>query len=207
MTFYHFPTPSVVNDWYSNTPDDFIFSVKMNRTITHYRKLRDVDRYVESFVNIMSGFEGKLGPILVQLPPNLPPDNVLLEKFLMALPRSASYAIEFRDRSWLTSRTYDLLERNGVALVLTDLPAPRSDAVVTADLCYIRWHGRSGPGYAYSMEELKVWAGILLDLPVDSVFGYFNNDVGAAAPRNALALQHILGPKGANGNEVSKARR
>ena len=66
------------------------------------------------------------------------------------------------------------------------------DVPVTTDLCYVRWHGRSGPGYEYSTKELEEWAGILQRLPVDNVYGYFNNDVGAMAPRNALALQNLF---------------
>jgi uncharacterized protein YecE (DUF72 family) len=176
------------------TPDHFVFAVKMNRVITHYRKLRNVARYVSSFLSALSALAEKRGPILIQLPPDLSPDHVLLERFLGSLPRPGPYAIEFRDKAWLTSGTFRLLERNDVAVVLTDPPPPRSDVPVTSDLSYVRWHGRSGPGYEYSTEDLENWAEVLERLPVKNVYGYFNNDVGAKAPRNALALQDLLSP-------------
>ena len=75
MTFYRIPSAKAVHDWYVNTPDHFIFAVKMNRAITHYRKLRNVERYVDSFLNALSALREKRGPILVQLPPDLSPDH------------------------------------------------------------------------------------------------------------------------------------
>jgi uncharacterized protein YecE (DUF72 family) len=60
-------------------------------------------------------------------------------------------------------------------------------------MSYVRWHGRSGPGYEYATKELERWAELLNQLPVDQVYGYFNNDVGGWAPRNALAMNDILG--------------
>ena len=192
MTFYRIPTARAVHDWYIDTPEHFVFAVKMNRVITHFRKLRNVTGYLDSFMNTLSELREKRGPVLVQLPPDLAPDHALLEDFLTNLPSPGPYAIEFRDRDWLSARTYRLLEREGVAVVLTDPPPPRSDVPLTADMCYVRWHGRSGPEYEYSARELERWSMILRRLPVDNVYGYFNNDVGAKAPRNALALQNLL---------------
>jgi uncharacterized protein YecE (DUF72 family) len=192
MTFYRFPSIKAVHHWYESTPEGFTFAVKMNRAITHYRKLRGVERYVDSFISSLSPLEEKLGPVLVQLPPDLSPDHALLERFLSDLPRPHDYAIEFRDREWLTSRTYAILEKYSVAAVLADPPPPGPEVRSTADLCYVRWHGRQGPGYVYPRSELKKWAELLQSLSTDRVFGYFNNDVGAAAPRNARSLLGLL---------------
>jgi uncharacterized protein YecE (DUF72 family) len=63
---------------------------------------------------------------------------------------------------------------------------------MTSDLCYVRWHGRGSPSYRYTRAELEGWADFLQELPVGRVFGYFNNDVGAAAPHNARTLQDLL---------------
>jgi uncharacterized protein YecE (DUF72 family) len=192
MTFYRFPTAKAVLGWREATPDGFMFAVKMNRVITHYRRLRNVGRYVASFMGSIAPLGDKLGPVLIQLPPDLSPDHDLLERFLDLLPRDGAYAIEFRDRSWLTSRTYGILDENDVATVLTDPPGPPSDVRMTSDLCYVRWHGRGSPSYRYTRAELEGWADFLQELPVGRVFGYFNNDVGAAAPHNARTLQDLL---------------
>ena len=190
MTFYRLPTSRTVRKWYDLTPPDFVFSAKMNRGITHYRKLQDSDKLVRSFLDVMNGLEEKLGPILMQLPPELGPDLGLLETFLASLP-PLQYAVEFRDRDWLQPATLRLLERYGVALVLTD-PPPPDHLAATADFAYVRWHGRGGASYEYTERELNDWAAALRDLSVDEVYGYFNNDQGGAAPRNAAALSSLL---------------
>jgi len=192
MTFYHFPAPAAIASWKRSTPDGFIFAIKMNRAITHNRRLKGVSGLVRSFLGSVSGLDEKLGPVLIQLPPDLGPDHRLLSSFLDALPSSVQFALEFRDNTWMTERTYDLLRAHHIALVLTD-PPPPSRPITTADHTYIRWHGRSGPGYEYSDEELEEWASMVEQLPSRSIYGYFNNDRGGAAPRNAMALGRRLG--------------
>jgi uncharacterized protein YecE (DUF72 family) len=74
---------------------------------------------------------------------------------------------------------------------MTDPPSPEP-LPVTADFAYVRWHGRTGPGYEYGEKELVEWAGVLESLQADRVHGYFNNDQGGAATRNATALSSLL---------------
>jgi uncharacterized protein YecE (DUF72 family) len=196
MTFYRFPSAKAVKAWYERTPHDFLFSAKMNRLITHYRKLKGVEDSLGSFLDVMSGLEEKLGPLLVQLPPDLAPDHALLEGFLALLPEGYRYAVEFRDPGWLGTRTYRLLEKYGMALCLVDSSRARIEGPATASFAYVRWHGRGSAAYDYGPAELEEAAEALRELPVNEVFGYFNNDVGAHAPFNAMAMDERLAVKG-----------
>jgi uncharacterized protein YecE (DUF72 family) len=190
MTFYRFPTVHIIEGWRDSTPEDFIFAMKMNRTVTHFKKLKGAERMTDSFISSVDNLGEKLGPILLQLPPDLGPDLVLLEGFLSSLP-VRQYALEFRDKKWIQRSTLRLLERYNVAIVMTDPPPPESP-LITAEFAYVRWHGRSGAGYEYDVRELREWADLLEPLDVKTVFGYFNNDQGGAAPRNAQSLNELL---------------
>lgn len=195
MTFYRVPGAATAERWAERTPDDFVFAAKMNRAVTHYKKLQGTDRAVGSFFRPLERLGEKLGPVLVQLPPSLSPDHELLDGFLRSLPARHRYAVEFRHPGWLTSRTYRVLEEQGVALCLADRARERPELVVTAPFAYVRWHGRSA-SYSYTTEELREWAGLLGSLDVDGVYGYFNNDAGARAPSNAAALSGMLAGRG-----------
>jgi uncharacterized protein YecE (DUF72 family) len=39
-SFYRFPSESWVDNWKNNSKKDFVFSIKVHRSITHYTKLR-----------------------------------------------------------------------------------------------------------------------------------------------------------------------
>jgi len=86
--------------------------------------------------------DGKLGCVLVQLPPSIEFDLELLEKFLEVLPTNFRFAVEFRDVSWLREETWRLLEKHRVAYTIVDEPLLPPDMHVTTDIAYIRWHGR-----------------------------------------------------------------
>ncbi len=195
VTFYRFPTPAMVRAWTERTPERFVFSAKLNRMFTHYRKLKGGEELIDDFLSPLRGLGEKLGPILVQLPPGLGPDHALLESFLALLPADLRYAVEFRDERWISSRTLAMLEVHKVALCLIDAPHARISGMATAPFAYVRWHGRTGADYDYSEEELRAWARELDDLPVDEVYGYFNNDVGAHAPYDAMDLLRMLGQR------------
>ena len=81
--------------WYAETPDDFVFSLKAPKRITHELRLRDVAQPITHFLT--SGpFElrQKLGPILWQFPPNFKFDPALFEPFLAMLPHDTEAAFE-----------------------------------------------------------------------------------------------------------------
>ena len=70
-SFYRFPTVSSLKKWYDKTPHEFIFSIKVPKTITHTKKLIDSAQEIEDFYSVISeGLSDKLGCVLWQFPPS-----------------------------------------------------------------------------------------------------------------------------------------
>jgi uncharacterized protein YecE (DUF72 family) len=111
-TFYALQQPDSFRGWAEQTPDEFVFSVKGGRFITHLKKLRDVDTALANFLaSGVLALGPKLGPLLWQLPPNLGYDAERVEAFLSLLPRTTPEAAELAaqhdervaDRAWITT--------------------------------------------------------------------------------------------------------
>jgi uncharacterized protein YecE (DUF72 family) len=170
-TFYSLQRPESFRNWFTQTPDDFVFAVKGARFITHMKKLNDVDTPLANFfASGVLALGHKLGPILWQLPPNLGFNPERLATFFEALPRSSAeaawlarkhddrltdrsltdavgdqplrHALEVRHKSFETTSFTDLLREHAVSLVVADT-AGRWPLIreVTADLVYLRLHG------------------------------------------------------------------
>ena len=189
--FYRLPERATFEAWAARTPPDFDLAVKMSRYLTHILRLQDPAEPVERFLDHAGGLGGKLGPVLVQLPPSLEAEPERLDAVLRRLAPSVSVAVEFRHRSWFTDATRALLERHGAALCLTDRRGPTSPLWRTADWTYLRFHqGRAMTRPCYGRTALRTWAerlaegwGGALDAWV-----YFNNDHRACAPRDAAVF-------------------
>ncbi len=100
--------------------------------------------------------------------------------------------MEFRHESWFCQEVYDLLSDHNAIFCILSAPGLPSDAVVTGSSTYVRFHGAdSWYDYHYTQEELSKWAREIKKLKADT-FAYFNNDVNAYAPYNALELDKML---------------
>lgn len=184
------------------SPPGFLFSVKMYRGITHKKGLNpklaggELNAFFKSIEPLRR--HGKLGAVLVQLPPRRREEVPWFEDFLAALPKGFKVAVEFRDPSWLGEEVFRLLRRYEVGCVVVDEPLLPPLAEVTAGFSYVRWHGRGERPwyyYHYSLEELKPWAERVKQLAeqVDLLLGYFNNHFRGFAPHNALQMLLLLG--------------
>ncbi len=195
-TFYHLPRQKTTEHWMQKSPDDFLFSLKAYRGITHYKKLEEVDDELYRFLHLIKPMKPKLGSILFQLPPSLHYDLPRLESFFNILPRGYRYTIEFRHPSWLVEETYTLLKAFNVALCLNDYGKRTMEPVVTADFVYLRFHGPTGRyGGSYDDETLKEWAQKIVAWAQEGrdLLIYFNNDTQGYAVQNAFRLQEIVG--------------
>jgi len=193
-TFYRLPPPHVFDAWREAAPPGFCYAVKFSRYGTHMKRLREPAEPVRRFLKSAERLKDSLGPILVQLPPHWQADLERLAVFLKQLPRAHRWTIEFRDPSWLTERTYELLERANVALCIHDMLA-RHPRRITADFTYLRFHGRRYGG-SYSPQVLSAHARRIRawrDGGID-VYAYFNNDQHGYAVDNARALKRYLQP-------------
>jgi uncharacterized protein YecE (DUF72 family) len=202
-TFYMLPPASTFARWAERTPADFVVTVKANRYLTHVRRLRDPDDAVRRFLDAAAPLGAKLGPVLVQLPPNLPADLGRLDATLAAFAAAGAgglrVAVEPRHETWFTDATYDLLAHRGAALVLADRRNRPTPVVRTAPWAYLRLHeGRASPRPCYGRAAIEAWADRLAATwsTGEDVYAYTNNDPGACAPRDAALLALALARRG-----------
>ena len=149
-TFYAAPSVQTARHWHESTPDDFLFTCKVPREITHVRKLRGSTELLASFLAGIAPLEPKLGCVLIQLPPwfNVRQDERALREFIGALPRGVRFAVEFRDPGWHLPRIAHLLEEHHVCWVWNDVTSlERQDEGAfgffpqTSDFLYVRLIG------------------------------------------------------------------
>lgn len=140
-----------------------------------------------------------MGPVLIQLPPGLEFDPSLIEEFLELLKKryhSHRFAIEVRNRTWITDHFFNLLEKYGIAFVIADSGTrfPYHETVTT-DFVYLRFHGHESlyasnyseadlAGYA---QKIKHWLE-----QGNKVWGFFNNDFHGFAVKNAERLRNLI---------------
>ena len=189
--FYRLPELSTFKKWAEAVGDDFIFAVKASRYLTHVRRLHDPEEPVQRLLERASGLGAKLGPVLLQLPPDLGADLDALDRALGCFPREVRVAVEFRHDGWWSPEAREVLERHGASLCLTDRDGRRSPRWRTADWGYLRLHGgRARPPSCYGRAALQTWADELAELwpPPAELYVYFNNDQNGCAPHDARWL-------------------
>ncbi len=192
-SFYRLPFKNMIRSWKDKTPDDFLLTFKGSQLITHRKKLKNSEDYLKKFYDRIKLADEKVGVILWQLPPQLSKDKTLLEKFLNKLNYDYKQCIEFRHKSWFDKEIYKLLEKYNIAFCIISAPGLPSTIEVTSDFVYIRWHGiNDWYKHNYSKNELNEWASRIKKIDAKDVFGYFNNDYNAFAPKNCLELKKMI---------------
>jgi len=188
-TFYRLPERSTFEEWAARTPADFVFAMKASRYLTHIRRLQEPAEPVTRMLDHAGGLGRKLGPVLVQLPPNLRADpERLADTLARFFPRRIQVAFEPRHASWFTDEIYDVLAARNAALCLTDRLGRRGPMARTADWYFLRFHeGTARPHPCYGDRALAAWAERLADQWSKTADGFvfFNNDHRACAVRNA----------------------
>jgi uncharacterized protein YecE (DUF72 family) len=202
-TFYRYPSKGTVMGWTRYSPEGFIYAAKLPGLITHDKKLslnEGAEHDLERFIQLMEPLilSGKLGCILIQLPPKFDYRPQELESFFKILPTQVRFAVEFREKSWMRSETWSLLEKYRVAYTIVDEPLLPSDIPLTSDIAYFRWHGRGQRpwyDYRYSVQELEPWIPKVKDVAgkVGKIFGYFNNHYHGYAVENCLQVMEMIG--------------
>jgi len=171
-TFYASPPAHAIAHWLAETPAHFRFTCTAPRTITHQFRLRGCEAVLADFLAAMQPLHGRLGPILIQLPPSFAPptDATALRDFVLALPRGWRFAIEFRHADWHQPRFVKLLEEHGVCWAWSDRTpvadqdqAPFGFLPETADFLYVRLMGdlqarnEAGGEHAFRYKEV-LWS-------------------------------------------------
>jgi uncharacterized protein YecE (DUF72 family) len=217
MTFYRIPTRSMVEAWYQRTPPGFHFAAKIPQIITHEKVLRDCQAELQQFIEVMGLLRDKLGPLLFQFPyfskRHFSTAQAFLDRLepvLDHLPEGYRFAVELRNRWWITRPLLDLLRAHRVALALTDHPwmppmqeLIRQQDVVTADFVYIRWLGDRQAMEAVTdtwdrlvvdrTQDTMMWVALIRQLLARhlAVYGFYNNHYAGHSP-GSLALFYEL---------------
>lgn len=196
VTFYRFPQLSFLQTWFNKSPDDFRFSVKVPRAITHYKKFKDsVDMITSFYDTINNGLQQKLGPVLFQLPPSFQYDEEKLERILNSLDASFMNVFEPRHVSWWNNDVYDALAKKGITFCGMSHPTLPDEVIQNTPNVYYRFHGvpnlyRSPYSEAFLQ---KVVDAVSENAHTKQGWFYFNNDYDAVAINNAkemIALIH-----------------
>jgi uncharacterized protein YecE (DUF72 family) len=185
-SFYSLQTPERYASWYAETPEDFVFSVKAPRYLTHVRRLRDLQKPMANFfASGIFNLRQKFGPLLWQFPPNFQFNADRMEEFFSTVPKNTEvalelarqhdvarevlleidenrplrHAVEIRNPSFESEEFVRLLRKYNIALVVADTAGkwPYKDDL-TSDFVYVRLHGAEEL-YAsgYSEEALQRW--------------------------------------------------
>ena len=207
-SFYRLPDRARFRAWREATPGDFVLCPKVSRFLTHMKRLKDPVEPVARFVAAAGGLGDRLGPALLQLPPNFSADLERLDAALAEFPRGWRVAVELRHDSWFVAETRALLAAHGAALCLADRRSRWASPLWrTADWGYIRFHEGAGQWPCYGRTALRSRAQTIAALypPEAEVFAFFNNDPRGCALRDARWFAHACGRAGLGTTRVPAA--
>ena len=185
------PTPKLVASWCAQVPENFRFTLKSPRRITHDKRLRpaDVADSLRAFVTAAAELGPRMGALLFQLPPNFKKDLGLLTEFLTLLPPKANAAFEFRNDSWLSEDVYECLRGRQVALCIADSDKRETPVITTADFAYLRLRDEG-----YGPADIERWTDTARELSsrCADVFVYFKHeDEGKGAAFGQMMLERL----------------
>ena len=194
-SFYRQFRAETYAEWADDVPENFRFSVKMHRLITHYTRLKNTT-LLDPFFESVAGLGEKLAVILVQLPPSLIFDPLVARAFFDALRarHAGPITCEPRHESWRQGEALALLADHHVGLVRVDVPAAERETGHDDSPVYIRLHGTPRRYYSsYGIEQLMQLAEFLRLNPLRRRFVVFDNTASSAAVRNGHELTRLLG--------------
>jgi len=195
VTFYRFPQLKFLENWHSKSHDEFRFSVKAPRLITHYKKFSGTESMLEDFYGtIRLGLKEKLGAVLFQLPPQATFSLEYLQTIIGSMNSSYDNVIEFRNADWWNKKVFELLAENKISFCGISYPKLPDELIVNTDIAYYRFHGVPKLYWAsYDNTFLKNIADtIIQEKEVKSCYLYFNNTAGIAAIENARWISQYL---------------
>lgn len=200
-TFYKIPLQSTLEKWSSDVPENFQFSVKLWREITHVKQLIINLDNIDTFFCNTNNIGNKRGCLLVQFPASITANfSTQVEHILLKLQQSDfenkwRKAIEFRSVSWYNSPTYEILDQYDCTMVLHDMPKSKTlETNQQSKFTYFRFHGPMGDYRgSYTNSFLLEQADKIRTLLIEGkdVYAYFNNTMGNAF-ENAMSLKAMV---------------
>ena len=189
-TFYGMPTPEQVQTWKEKTPPNFKFFPKITNTVSHFRRLLNVDDVVTQFATAVLNFDEKLGMVFLQLHDNFKPkDYERLEQFVNKWPKEVPLAIELRNTEWFTDeeildKTCQLFEENQITNIIVDT-AGRRDMLhmrLTTPNAFVRYVGAN---HESDYERLDDWLNHLTQWKkegLQNLYFFVHQNVEKASP-------------------------
>lgn len=189
-SFYKTPKAATIAKWAESVSDDFKFTFKLSKAVTHVKGLDFKAEDIVHFMQTIAHIGNKKGCLLIQFPPALKIDKISqFEKVLLAIKEADpcqewKTAVEFRNHSWYNSEVYDLLNSYEISLVIHDVPASATPITeTTSGFKYLRFHGTNGRyGGSYTDDALSAYAEYIRAWisAGKTVYFYFNNTMGNA---------------------------
>lgn len=195
VTFYRFPQLKFLQNWYSISPPDFVFSAKVPRLITHYKRLNNCEDLLRDFyITMRNGLGEKLGGVLFQLPPSMQYSPALLDTLSDLLSVEFINVVEFRHASWQSKTVLDKLKRKGIIVSGLSHPRLTHAGIINDNVAYYRFHGVPDIYYSvYSTATLRIIVDQFLQKEkLQEVFIYFNNTATPGAIKNATWLKNYV---------------
>ncbi len=189
-TFYRSPDTKQVLTWKDKTPDNFKFFPKIPNTVSHYKRLIEVQQPVEEFADAISNFEEKLGMAFLQMHDNFQPKNFdRVEEFVQNFPPAIPLAVELRNATWFeekgaAAQFYALLEQHKRTNVIVDTAGRRDmlDMRLTSPVAFIRYVGANHDSDYKRLddwvERIKAWQ----EQGLQSLFFFVHQNIEKASP-------------------------
>src|SRR5690606_3915757 len=190
-TFYRMPSESVLRQWSEVVPEGFTFVLKASQQITHRKRLKEAGDAVAYLFGVARTLGDRLGPTLIQLPPNLKKDLPRLQAFLETLPEDVRVAFEFRHPSWYEEEVFEALRTRGAALCIAHDEDQETPLVATAGWGYLRLRQ-----VAYDDAALEQWVQRIRGLPWSETFVFFKHEDAGTGPKLARRFAQIFEQKG-----------
>ncbi len=186
-TFRAMPRRAMLEGWATKTPSDFRFALKAPQRITHFARLRGTKETLDFFIETARALGERLGPVLFQLPPDLPRDDALLRDFIAQVDRRVQAAFEFRHSSWFAPPVLEIMRCGDAALCIAETENLVSPIEATSSYVYLRLRREN-----YDDPSLSEWAKRVSVLagPASEIFIYFKHE--AAAPELAMRLKALI---------------
>ncbi|WP_374458893.1 DUF72 domain-containing protein [Chryseobacterium taeanense] len=194
-TFYRKPTAKTLTKWFDETPDDFRFFIKIPKTISHEKRMKDCREEIVAFCeHIQAHLQEKLSGFLYQFPPSFKNTEENLDIILKNIDVDYLNVIEFRHESWWTDEIFNILKENNIVFSGVSFPGNLPEEIIInhPDILYYRLHGKPVLYKSeYSDEFLKNLSEKIKKSKHKS-FIFFNNTWGTAAIKNSFYLKKIL---------------
>jgi uncharacterized protein YecE (DUF72 family) len=210
VTFYRLPTIRNIDAWLRKTPEDFLFTVKAFRGLTHEREQPDFNAFAQSIQPLAQA--KKMGCVLAQFPNSFHPipENKEYIKRMRSELADLPLVAEFRHAAWAKPETLDLLRSLAMGYCCVDEPQLRGlmppTAVATSPVGYIRFHGRNAVhwyehedpaeryDYEYKTEELEDWVPNIrrVESETGETYVYFNNHPHGHGVAGARVLGKLM---------------